>query len=314
MLALIIAIALFVHIIVPPLLLRWVLKTKTKSKLGWLCNAFFTASFLVLMLIGGAGWGICGVFWPYLFLVLYVVVVILAWKKRTTLPWTPEKKIKAWLWIILFAGMGINFTFAVISMLGERIPPKDVASIELVFPMKNGTYFIGHGGNGPGLNAHYRVPGQKFALDIQKLNSFGFRAKGVFPTDLTKYEIFGAEVLAPCDGEVLSAESGLEDFTPPKGDDVNLMGNHVILYCKNSSILLAHLKKSSVLVKTGDTIKTGDVVGLAGNSGNTSEPHLHIHAVQGRFHILEDIAFKQVGIPMLFDGKFYVRNERVHRP
>lgn len=42
-------------------------------------------------------------------------------------------------------------------------------------------------------------------------------------------------------------------------------------------MLLNHLKKSSVLVKAGDHLKPGDTIGRVGNSGSTSEPHLHIH-------------------------------------
>jgi murein DD-endopeptidase MepM/ murein hydrolase activator NlpD len=40
---------------------------------------------------------------------------------------------------------------------------------------------------------------------------------------------------------------------------------------------LAHLKHNSVTVKVGDKVKCGQVIGLCGNSGNSSEPHLHFH-------------------------------------
>jgi len=42
-------------------------------------------------------------------------------------------------------------------------------------------------------------------------------------------------------------------------------------------LLLNHLKKDSIIVKPGDRVKTGDLIGRVGNSGSTSEPHLHIH-------------------------------------
>ncbi|MNC48479.1 Murein DD-endopeptidase MepM [compost metagenome] len=44
---------------------------------------------------------------------------------------------------------------------------------------------------------------------------------------------------------------------------------------------LAHLKQGSVTVKKGDSVKTGDVIGKAGNSGNSSEPHLHYQVSDG---------------------------------
>lgn len=46
-------------------------------------------------------------------------------------------------------------------------------------------------------------------------------------------------------------------------------------------MLLAHMKKGSLVVKEDIPVKTGDLIGQVGNSGNTSEPHLHIHARQG---------------------------------
>jgi murein DD-endopeptidase MepM/ murein hydrolase activator NlpD len=45
--------------------------------------------------------------------------------------------------------------------------------------------------------------------------------------------------------------------------------------------LLAHLRRGSVRVRTGQRVRAGTLLGLCGNSGNTSEPHLHFH-VQDR--------------------------------
>ena len=42
-------------------------------------------------------------------------------------------------------------------------------------------------------------------------------------------------------------------------------------------LLIAHLKPGSVLVRAGDRVREGQPIGLCGNSGNTSEPHIHIH-------------------------------------
>ena len=43
----------------------------------------------------------------------------------------------------------------------------------------------------------------------------------------------------------------------------------------------AHLQPGSVRVKVGDTVKTGQVLGLLGNSGNSDAPHLHFHIMDG---------------------------------
>lgn len=57
------------------------------------------------------------------------------------------------------------------------------------------------------------------------------------------------------------------------------------------------MQKGSIVVKEGDEIKTGQALGKVGNSGNTSEPHLHIHAEKDG-----------LGVPITFNNRFLVRN------
>ena len=57
---------------------------------------------------------------------------------------------------------------------------------------------------------------------------------------------------------------------------------------------LAHMKMGSVRVKTGDTVKAGQVIGLLGNSGNSDAPHLHYHFMAG------PTVFKNDGLPSKF--------------
>jgi murein DD-endopeptidase MepM/ murein hydrolase activator NlpD len=64
-------------------------------------------------------------------------------------------------------------------------------------------------------------------------------------------------------------------------------------------VLLAHLQHGSVAVATGDPVTVGDPIGRVGNSGNTTEPHLHIHAFDPR---------TGEGVPIRFDGGAPLRN------
>ena len=61
--------------------------------------------------------------------------------------------------------------------------------------------------------------------------------------------------------------------------------------------LLAHLRRGSVRVRVGQQVRPGQILGLAGNSGNSSEPHLHFH-VQDRAELFGDAR----GLPVLFDS------------
>ena len=54
-------------------------------------------------------------------------------------------------------------------------------------------------------------------------------------------------------------------------------GNHVVIeMARGRYVLLAHLMRGSVVVQVGETVSPGQLIGKCGNSGNTSEPHLHL--------------------------------------
>ncbi len=71
-------------------------------------------------------------------------------------------------------------------------------------------------------------------------------------------------------------------------------------------MLLAHMEKNSLIVSLNTLVKTGDPIGQVGNSGNTTEPHLHIHASKGG---TPDKLISGVGLPILFSGRFLLRND-----
>ena len=71
---------------------------------------------------------------------------------------------------------------------------------------------------------------------------------------------------------------------------------------------LTAMKKNSLLVTSGASVRVGDPIGQVGNSGNTTEPHLHIHASQGG---TPDRLISGVGLPILFNEKFLVGNDIV---
>ena len=56
------------------------------------------------------------------------------------------------------------------------------------------------------------------------------------------------------------------------------LGNYVVIDHNNGEFsFLVHFKKNSILVAVGDTVTQGQTLGQCGNSGNTSEPHIHYH-------------------------------------
>lgn len=85
--------------------------------------------------------------------------------------------------------------------------------------------------------------------------------------------------MAPADGIVVEVENSIEDNTPVgKMNEKQPLGNYVILDHDNTEFsYLVHFKYDSITVTEGDNVKQGGLLGLVGNSGNSSEPHIHFH-------------------------------------
>jgi murein DD-endopeptidase MepM/ murein hydrolase activator NlpD len=112
-------------------------------------------------------------------------------------------------------------------------------------------------------------------------------------------------VRAPADGVVVEAVDGIRDNRPQvEVENRNApAGNHVLLDLGNGEYaLLAHLRRGSVRVREGRRVRAGDLLGRCGNSGNSSEPHLHFHLQDG------PRLFAARGLPVVFRG--YVADGR----
>jgi len=141
----------------------------------------------------------------------------------------------------------------------------------------DGPVTIGWGGNTPDVNYHVVAPDQRWAYDIVVQGEDGKTHRGD-GEKVEDYLIYDKPVLAPAAGVVISAVDGLPDTAIDGSDVFNPSGNHVDLGVTPGEILhFAHLKPGSVRVKAGDRVSAGQEIGHVGNSGNSSEPHLHIH-------------------------------------
>ncbi len=124
---------------------------------------------------------------------------------------------------------------------------------------------------------------QRFAIDWVKLGDDGKTYHGD-QRDNKNYYAYGSEALAVADGRVTEVKDGIPQNIP--GIDSRAVpitletvgGNHVILDIGNGRYAFyAHLQPGSIRVKLGDRVHRGQVVGLVGNTGNSTEPHLHFH-------------------------------------
>lgn len=94
-------------------------------------------------------------------------------------------------------------------------------------------------------------------------------------------------------------------------DRKHMAGNHVLLRCPEADVLIGHLSPGSLLVRPGDAVARGVWLGAVGNSGNTGEPHLQVHAQR------PGPASAPIGgypLPILFDGRFPVCGDLIGVP
>lgn len=187
-----------------------------------------------------------------------------------------------------------------------------VSDITYHLPWHEGAWFIFWGGPTEFQNYHTVAPAQRHALDIVIWQDGGTHTGD--GTHVEDYFVWGQPLIAPAAGtvvEVFNTEpeqvpgSPLSATNPDAFKTLHPAGNHVVIQtAKEEFVYLAHMQTGSIVVEKGDTVQLGDAIGLVGNSGNTSEPHLHIH-IQNVADFFNPSA---VGIPLAFsdvlvDGK-----------
>jgi hypothetical protein len=183
---------------------------------------------------------------------------------------------------------------------------------ELHLPF-DGQWYVFWGGRTGIQNHHVACSDQRFAYDLVAYENGHDRAGNSKTND--DYYAFGRPILAPADAVVAEAVDGLPDNVPGVMDRKHPAGNHVVLDFGNGEYaLMAHFKSGSVRVKAGDHVARGDVVAQCGNSGNTSQPHLHFHLQNTQ--TVAACSSKVEGLPAFFvdyvaDGQPVARGEPV---
>jgi len=172
-----------------------------------------------------------------------------------------------------------------------------------------GEWYVYWGERSVAQNQHCVARDQRFAYDFVILKD-GRPFHGTGEKN-DEYYCFGRPVVAPGAGLVVSAAAEFPDNLPGVMSPLQPMGNHVILDHGNGEFsFLVHLRQGSVQVKLGSPVAPGDRVGECGNSGNSSEPHLHYHLQTTA------ILFHGEGLPAFFcdyaaDGKTISRGEPI---
>lgn len=159
------------------------------------------------------------------------------------------------------------------------------------------------GGDTKELNYHVEDVAQKNAFDMVITDAKGKSYKTTGKTN-EDYYAFGKPILAPCDAEVVNVIEGVPDNKPGEMNKLDITGNTVVLRtAKNEFLFLAHFKQNSIRVKKGMQVKAGSLLGLCGNSGHSSEPHLHFH-VQNTNDLFSGTGIKAFFAALKVNGTF----------
>jgi len=175
------------------------------------------------------------------------------------------------------------------------------SAIEYDFPLR-GTWYIGASGT---FHSHHRWAAmEEFALDILQ---FRERSKSYKTTGATSQDFFafGQDVISVADGTIVEAvDKYTDDDSKLKKENENydqydqriqseqmqalsqdpngVAGNYIVIKHNDSEYsMYAHLKSGSVKIKKGDVVKRGQVIASVGNTGSSTEPHLHFQLQDG---------------------------------
>lgn len=315
-----IAYLIVLQFVLPLALIAWLAFAPPADTIGVVVQIVATG--LVLLALAWTGMWMVPPFWtPWLFGMLWLVAAVVAWRRSGARAPGRSMSWAARIHVIAFALLGALAAWVAVDARAGRTPAS-VTIIDVGDPLRGGPYLVLSGGSRPMVNSHNRTlaattarmaahRGQSYGIDLIAIDRFGIRASGLRPRDPRAYRMFGRPVFAPCTGLVRAATDGHPDLPVPQADTGNLAGNHVLLDCGDAVIVLAHLAEGSVAVHAGDAVVEGDSIGTVGNSGNTGEPHLHIHA-QLPGTTAEPLSGEPLQIRI--GGRYLVRNDRYIAP
>ncbi len=140
--------------------------------------------------------------------------------------------------------------------------------------------------------------GQRFAIDWNGVDDENRFVVGD-PEVNTNWVFYGKPVIAVADARVVAAVDRFPDQIPNRPEPVTIDqadGNYVILALGGGRFAFyAHLAAGSVRVKRGDRVRRGRVLGLLGNSGSSTGPHLHFQVMNRASALASD------GLPFVID-------------
>jgi hypothetical protein len=156
-------------------------------------------------------------------------------------------------------------------------------------------WYVYWGGRSVAENYHVEARDQRYAYDFVVVHEGSTHRKDGSAN--AHYYAFGRPIVAPAGGMVVAMTNDVPDNRPGLMNALQPLGNHVVIAHGNGEFsFMAHFQRGTVLVRSGEIVARGQVLARCGNSGNSSEPHLH-------YHLQDTSTFgKGDGLPAQFEG------------
>lgn len=262
------------------LLIPSFLLLRRQSILLYWINVFLTSWFFYIcyIYIPWANYG--SAYLKYIYLIILFVILTISFRNRQRNTHTNESTYNKVTYFIVSTLLTVFLLNITISHLKVDYEKSD--EINLSFPFKNGSYYIKSGGSNNWLNYHRNLDTiYHKALDIIKINKYGYSGNSIFKPANRKQDlyIYSDSVFSPIGGKIVSVINSEKDHHIGNQNDFkDLKANGIAIESSRYIIELIHLKQNSIPLNVGDLIKQGEFIGLIGNSGQSGQPHLHIHA------------------------------------
>lgn len=290
------ALVIFVSVLMPLYAVYAAWSAGKGGRLLWVLKMLAAVSFMTFLTLV-ARWDFLTAYLPWLWWFVVAALGVHSLTRVRNRDWIVGEK-RSVLWSAAVEPL-IGAGLLVYVGLAFLHPP----AVDVRFPLTGGNFIVGQGGNSVALNYHNASATQRYALDIGALDSLGRRADGTMPAELERYHVYGKSIVSPCDGEVTATVDGVPDNAIGETNRDAPAGNHIVIACEGLEVLLAHFRPGTIAVAQGAAVTAGQPLGEAGNSGNSTEPHLHIHAVREG----TGGAMKGEPVPLSFGGVFPVR-------
>lgn len=225
-------------------------------------------------------------------------------------------RLMSLFFLFFFVEVALNFAIykcSILQMIGiiklDKIQRPSLetfeSEVEYILPFK-GTWTVVNGCFTKTYSHSWDLPSQRYAYDFIQVQE-GQSYKGDLK-EVSNYHCYDQEIISPADGQVIEIIDGSEDsiiidsekfYSPAK----HIAGNYLVIkHAEGEYSFLAHLKKGSILVKENDLVKQGQVIASCGNTGNSTEPHLHFQLQNG-----PDF-YRSLGLPIKF------KDFDIHKP